>query len=76
MTSATILRHRRDWAYLLNMLLALAAVVIAVIALATASDEVTQVISRSPSVTVAPSADTSGNDLPLDGCGRVGWNPC
>ena len=51
MTTATV-HHRRHWLPTLNMLLAVAAVVIAVVALATAPAEVSRVITQSPSADV------------------------
>ncbi len=77
--TATIVHLRRVWVPALNMLLALAAGVIAVIALLTAPSEVNKVVTRSPAeVDVqSPPADPTFNDRTIDGCFRSrGVHPC
>jgi len=77
--TATVVHLRRVWVPALNMLLALAAAVIAVIALLTAPSEVNKVVTQSPAeVDVqSPPADPTFNDRMIDGCFRFrGVHPC
>ena len=78
--TSTIVHLRRAWVPALNMLLALAAVVIAVIALAIAPSEVNKAVTQSPVAEVDvpnPPADPNINYRMIDGCFRSrGVYPC
>jgi len=78
--TSTIVHLRRAWVPALNMLLALAAVVIAVIALAIAPSEVNEAVTQSPAAEVdvqSPPADPNINYRMIDGCFRSrGVHPC
>ena len=76
--TAPLVTHRRPWVPLVNMLVAAAAFVIAVIALASAPAE-TVTIPQTPAAAVvaqAPAATPAA--LPaIDGCVRIrGFHPC
>ncbi len=72
--TAPLVAHRRPWMPLVNMLVAVGAFVIAVIALASAPAE-TELIPPTPAAAVVVAAPV---ELPVvDGCARVrGFYPC
>ena len=79
--TATIAPRRRPWVPALNMVVASAALVTAVIALATTPDTVTEQNSPTPTVAVVvddPAADRGAlYSRLIDGCDRTrGIHPC
>ena len=75
--TAPLITHPRPWAPLVNMLVAVAAFVIAVIALASAPAE-TVPNPQTPAVVVAQAPAAAPAALPvIDGCVRIrGFHPC
>ena len=73
--TAPLVTHRRPWVPLVNMLVALAALVIAVIALALAPAD-TELIPTTPAAVVAQAPAPAA--LPaIVGCARIrGFHPC
>jgi hypothetical protein len=81
MTATTIARRHRPWVPVLNMLVALAALVIAVLALADAPDAVRSESIRTPSPRVVvedgPANASPLDRMTIDGCDRArGMNLC
>ena len=73
--TASFVTHRGPWVTLVNMLVAVAALVISVIALASAPT-VTEIIPPTPAVDVV-SADAAATVAAIDGCTRLrGHYPC
>ena len=76
--TAPLVTHRRPWVPLVNMLVAVAALVIAVIALAFAPAD-TELIPPTPAAVVVAQAPAAAPvALPaIDGCARIrGFHPC